>query len=282
MTGPARRFLSGDGWSVAYRRSGAGPPLLLLHATLSSSTQLRPLADRLTARFTVIAVDRRGSGASRPPAALPPGPIDMAVHVDDLVAILAAEQIGSILVVGHSYGGCLALELAARRPGLVVGGWVYEPPYGPAGSPSVGHALADVGRRTAAAVRRGGPGAAAEAFLDAVAGRGAVAALSPAALARLRSSGPSALADANLLGLELSGLAGIRCPVTLAGGTLSPPFYTEILNGLVTRIPGASIVRIAGVGHGAPISHPGILAAAVEEFAVRSGWGAGPTLRSGS
>lgn len=192
MTGLVRRFLSRDGWAVAYRRSGEGPPLLLLHATLSSSAQLQPLADQLAARFTVIAVDRRGSGESRPPAALEPGPIDVAVHVDDIVAILAAERIRSVVVVGHSYGGCLALDLAARRPELVEGVWVYEPPYGPAGPPSVRAALAEIGRRTVAADRRGGPAAAAEVFLAAVAGQAAVAALSPTALARLRSSGPSA------------------------------------------------------------------------------------------
>jgi len=47
-------------------------------------------------------------------------------------------------------------------------------------------------------------------------------------------------------------------------------------------MPGASIIRIAGVGHAAPISHPSIIAAAVEAFAVRRGWAAGSTLRSGS
>jgi len=47
-------------------------------------------------------------------------------------------------------------------------------------------------------------------------------------------------------------------------------------------MPGASIIRIAGVGHAAPISHPSIIAAAVEAFAVRRGWAAGSTLRFGS
>lgn len=63
---------------------------------------------------------------------------------------------------------------------------------------------------------------------------------------------------------------------------MSPPFYVDILSGLVTRMPGASIVRIAGVGHAAPISHRGIIAAAVEAFAVGRGWAAGSTLRFGS
>lgn len=272
MTGALRRHVTGDGWAVAYRRSGDGPPLLLLHATLSSSAQLRPLADRLVTRFTVVAVDRRGSGESRPPESVPPQPIDVAVHVEDLTAILESERLGPVLVVGHSYGGCLALELAARRPDLVAGAWVFEPPYGPIGPPSVRAALADVGRRTIAAGDEGGTGAAAEAFLAEVAGHKSVALLSPAALQQVRSSGRSALADATLLGLDPDGLARIRCPVSLAGGTSSPPFYAQLLTALAETIRGAATERIDGAGHAAPISNPDKVATAVEAFAIKCGW----------
>lgn len=272
MTWLPRRHVTDDGWTVVYRRSGDGPPLLLLHATLSSSAQLEPLADRLARRFTVIAVDRRGSGETRPPAAVPPGAIDVAVHLDDLAAILESERLGPVLAVGHSYGGCLALELAARRPKLVAGAWVFEPPYGPIGPPSVRAALADIGRRTMKAGDRGGPAAAAEAFLAEVVGREAVAALSTTVLEQVRLSGRSALADAPLLGLDPNGLARVRCPVSLAGGTLSPPFYAQLLTALARMIRGASIDRIGGAGHVAPIGSPCTIAAAVEAFAVRCGW----------
>lgn len=271
MTWLPGHHVTDDGWTVVYRRAGAGPPLLLLPATLLSSAQLQPMADRLARRFTVVAVDRRGSGESLPPAGTPPGVIDVAVHLDDLAAILDRERLGPVLAVGHSYGGCVALELAARRPSLVAGVWAFEPPYAPVGPRSVRAAMVEVGRRTTAAGDRDGPAAAAEVFLAAVAGRGALTALSPTALERLRLTGRSALADAPLLGLDASGLARIRCPVTLAGGSSSPPFYAQLLSALARTIRGARIERIDGVDHAAPVSHPLAIAAAVEAFAVRCG-----------
>ena len=271
MSDPAIRFLEREGWAMAYRRSGIGPPLILLHATLSSSAQLQPLADLLAASFTVIAVDRRGSGETRPPGAPQAGPIDVGVHVDDLVAILATERVGPVLAVGHSYGGCLALEFAARRSELVAGIWVYEPPYAPVGTPPVRAALADVARQTAAAGRRGGHGAAAEAFLSAVGGSVALQGLSPAARQRVRLAGSAALADAALRGLDRAGLGGIRCPVVIATGSADPSVYAAIAEALVERIPGAIIEPIDDSAHGAPIVRPGLIAAAIEAFAVRSG-----------
>lgn len=271
MTRVPVRFLERDGWAVAYRRLGGGPPLVLLHATLSSSAQLQPLADRLAASFTVIAVDRRGSGESRPPGAPTVGPIDVAVHIGDIAAVLAAERVGPVLVVGHSYGGCLALELAARSPDLVAGSWVYEPPYAPLGRPAVRAALADVAQRTAVAGRRGGPGAAAEAFLSAVGDRSAVVGLSPAARQRIRAAGSSALADAALLGLEPAGLERIHCPVVVVTGTASVPVYAALAGALIERVPTAVHEKIDGAAHGAPITHVESVAEAIETFAARAG-----------
>lgn len=262
------RFLERDGWAIAYRRTGAGAPILLLHATLASAAQLGSLAERLAAAHTVVAVDRRGSGETRPPEGLAPGPIDVAEHVGDIAAILAAEGVGPVLVAGHSYGGCLALELAARRPDLVSGVWVHEPPYAPVGPPEVRAALVDVGERTAAAARNGEPGDAAETFLAAVAGSAAVAALSPAARARIRQAGRGALADATLLGFEPDGLGRVACPVVISTGTASEPFYRVIAKALLERIPTARLTTIDGAGHGAPMSHPALVAAAIEEFAA--------------
>lgn len=260
--------LERDGWSVAWRRTGDGPPIVLLHATLASSAQLQSLAERLAARHTVIAVDRRGSGETRPPDGVPPGPIDVADHVADIGAIASAEGVGPVLAVGHSYGGCLALELASRRPDLVAGVWVHEPPYAPVGSAAIRAALVRVGERTAAAARNGEPGDAAEAFLAAVAGAEAVASLSPGARQRIRSAGRGALADATLLGLDPDGLARTACPVVISTGTASEPFYGVIADALLGRIPGATRTTIEGAGHGAPLSHPVPVAAAIADFAA--------------
>jgi pimeloyl-ACP methyl ester carboxylesterase len=254
---------------ITYRSLGEGTPLLLLHATLSSSHQLRALASRLAERHRVLAVDRRGSGDSAMAAGTPASPVDVDQHVADLVALIEAEALHACAVVGHSYGGCLALELAARRPDLVTASWVYEPPYGPLAPPAVAARMADVARRTVEAQAQRGPAAAAEVFMAGVSGQAAVDALSTAARARIGRAGAGAVADALLLGLDADGLGRIACPVAIATGGASQPFYVEIAAALAQRIPGAIVSRLPGADHMAPVTRPDIIAAAVETFLDR-------------
>ena len=265
--------LQRDDATIAYRRSGSGPVLLLLHATLSSSRQLRSLATKLATRFDVISVDRRGSGASVSPRqralGARPEPIDVAVHIDDLELLLTRLAVGPAIVIGHSYGGCVALELAARKPELVRSVWAYEPPYAPVASPAVQAAMAEVARKTMKAARDGGPPAAAEVFMVGVSGERAFKALSGASRDRVRQAGPSAIADAALEGMDPAGLAHIASPVVIAYGADSEPIYREIAEALCERIPGAMPEGLAGADHMAPILGADIVAAAVEAFADR-------------
>ncbi len=250
--------------AIHYQRQGDGPPLLLLHATLSSSRQLRSLASLLSRRFSVLSVDRRGSGQSVGKG--PASPIDVATHVADLVALCEAEGIGPLVAVGHSYGGCLALELAARRPSLVSSVVAYEPPYGPLAPPRVRAHMAEVARSTLAARDRGDLADAALAFMAGVSGPAAVGALGPAARERIGRAGQGAVADATLLGMDPQRLSDIACPTRVFTGGASDPFYADIAEALVQRVPGASHVRLDGLGHMAPILQPDVIAAAITSF----------------
>jgi pimeloyl-ACP methyl ester carboxylesterase len=236
----------------------------VLHATLSSSRQLRTLATKLASTHAVLSIDRRGSGRSAFEGAAEP--IDVARHVDDLVEIVEAEELGPVAIVGHSYGGCLALELAARRPELVQGVFAYEPPYAPVASSAVREDLAEVGRRTLLAYDQSGPAAAALAFMEGVAGADAVAAFQPAARVWVERAGQAAVADATLLGMDADALDRINCPVRIATGDASAPFYLEIAEALAARIPVADHRRLPGLDHMAPVLRPDPIAAAIREF----------------
>jgi pimeloyl-ACP methyl ester carboxylesterase len=249
--------------------TGDGPPLLLLHATLSSSRQLQALARRLALRFRVVAVDRRASGESHLAAAAPLAPIDVAVHVADLAALVVAERLQGCLVVGHSYGGCVALELAAREPALVASAWAYEPPYGPLAPAEARERMDALARATLEAAEQQGPGVAAEVFLVGVSGRAALEALGAAGRTRIGRAGPAAVAEAPLMGLDPAGLARIACPTTVATGGASGPLYPAIAEALARQVPGAQWTTIPGVDHMAPVTRPDIIAAAVETFADR-------------
>ncbi|WP_116210218.1 alpha/beta fold hydrolase [Streptomyces olivoreticuli] len=105
-----------------------GRPFVLLHGMLSNARMWDEVAERLAAAgHPVHAVDQRGHGASDAPA----DGYEHAAVVMDLVEVFAALGLEHALVAGHSWGGHLALRLAAEHPhlaaglALVDGGW-YE------------------------------------------------------------------------------------------------------------------------------------------------------------
>ena len=275
MTGASMRTLrTADGATLAYRvfaaahGAGQGTPIILLHATLSASIQLAALARLLSAWGPVLALDRRGSGESVVPV---PRQLDVAVHVADVSALLDAERVAAGILVGHSYGGVVALEAAARLAGRVRAVVAWEPPYGPLADAVTRVAFAAVGTATERAFASGGAVAAAAAFLDGVAGDGTWAALPDRARAFLAAQGDGAFADAALTGLDPDGLSCVAAPVTVLAGTASEPFYAPIARAVVAHIPGARLVTFEGLRHPAPITDPEPVAAAILDAIALAG-----------
>ena len=107
-----------DGLSFHYRDwGGNGQPLVLLHG-LASTCHIWDLVAPLLARdFAVIAADQRGHGDS----AKPDDGYDFATVCQDVAGIINAKGLENPIVVGHSWGGDVALELGVARPGLAKG-----------------------------------------------------------------------------------------------------------------------------------------------------------------
>jgi o-succinylbenzoate---CoA ligase len=263
-----------DGASIGWRITGQGPlPLLLLHGTLSSARQLDRLAVTLARAgdVTVHALDRRGSGTGRFPPGAAIAWLDLAVHLADIVAYLDARGIARAAVVGVSFGGVLGVELAARHPDRVAVVVAYEPPYGPLADAATRAAFGTLAEATAAAHRTGGPAAAAETFLRAVAGDAAWDRLSERSRASLAQEGDGAAADAALTGARPDDLAAITAPVTILAGGASEAFYGPIGDALAERIPGARRVTLDGLGHPSPITQPSPVAAAIRAALIEAG-----------
>ena len=240
------------------------PLVVVLHATLSTGRQLAPLVRELGAAgdLRVVAPDRRGSGERRLD---PPRAVTMDEHLADLVALLDEEGAGRAVLLGHSFGGVVALEAAARLPERVAAVVAYEPPYGPVADARTQRAFGIVARETARAAAATGTPAAARAFMRGVGGPRAWDALPARTRAFLEGEGGSAVADAAMTGLRPAGLAGIACPVTLLTGGSSEPFYAPLADALAARIPGARRVELAGLRHTAPITDPTPVVAALRE-----------------
>jgi pimeloyl-ACP methyl ester carboxylesterase len=115
---------SSDGTTIAYERSGDGPPLILVDGALCSRAMgaSRPLAKQLAEYFTVYVYDRRGRNESGDTA-----PYAVEREVEDIEALIA-EAGGEAHVYGISSGAALALE-AARRGAPITRLALYEAPF---------------------------------------------------------------------------------------------------------------------------------------------------------
>jgi pimeloyl-ACP methyl ester carboxylesterase len=103
-------------------RLGAGPPLLLLHGWPEFWLTWEPVMQRLADRFTLIAPDLRGFGASDKPD----GPFGAAEHAADLVALLDALDVPRAGVVGHDVGGAVMQALARAVPERITGLFFFD------------------------------------------------------------------------------------------------------------------------------------------------------------
>ncbi|HEY6569428.1 MAG TPA: alpha/beta fold hydrolase [Candidatus Limnocylindrales bacterium] len=254
-----------EGDEIGWRVTGSGPQaVVLLPGTLSNAAQLDRLAGELAqpADLTIHAIDRRGMGTSR---LARPVVLDVDIHVRDLVAYLDARGIDRAIVVGVSFGGVVALELAARHPERILALVAWEPPYGPLADPSTQARFATLAAETANAHKKGGPAASAETFLRAVAGDAAWDRLPERARAFLAREGDGALTDAALVGLDPDGLAHIEAPTTILTGSASERFYAPIADALASRIPAARRDTLDGLAHPAPITEPARFAGAVRQ-----------------
>ena len=103
------------GAALWWDEHGAGEPLVLLHGGLADSRFFSRNVPALAERFRVYTPDARGHGHT----ADVPGPITQELLLQDTVAFLATVVGGPAHLAGHSMGGCTALQVALRHPGLV-------------------------------------------------------------------------------------------------------------------------------------------------------------------
>lgn len=106
-----------DGLAYNVERAGSGPPLVLLHGFTGNLETWRPFLPTLAARFTTIAIDLPGHGASDAPD--DPARYRMPHVVEDLALLLDRFGIGSAAWLGYSMGGRVALHVAVARPARV-------------------------------------------------------------------------------------------------------------------------------------------------------------------
>ena len=243
-----------------YFVAGAGEPVVMLHSSLGSKSQWAVLAERLARRFNVIAIDLCGHGDNAGVDAGKPFSLDdevrlVTTHLDKLV-----EPHVRVHVIGHSYGGLVALRFAQCKRGRVASLALYDP--------VVFRVLRDddaalaeikgLAERVAGLVMAGKGHDAAQAFVDFWGDEGSFASLpipAQGSMARRVDMIPRNFEAALRWPLSPIDLRIITVPTLLLAGARSPNVAKRIITSLNRELPNRR-VRWVDAGHMGPITHP--------------------------
>jgi pimeloyl-ACP methyl ester carboxylesterase len=267
--GAASRFLEVDGLRIHYRDEGRGQPVVLLHGLTDSLFVWDAWAPLLAERFRIIRLDLPGHGLTGPD---PAGRCDWRATADLVARFLDRLGIARASLVGSSFGGAIAWQIAALHPDRVQHLVLVAPVAYTAGGclpwllrllahPLTGPLLARLTPRRAFADR------ARQVWAD-------PQQLDPAMLERqyrlFRRAGNRAALGAILRAgrtLETEPLlARITAPTLLVWGAADPVLPPGNAQRLASAIRGAQVVTIPGAGHVPMLERPELGLAAVRDF----------------
>jgi pimeloyl-ACP methyl ester carboxylesterase len=234
---------------------GEGPPVVLLHAGVADRTMWRehlaPIAD---SGRRAIALDLPGFGE----AGLEPGPQSPWEDVLQTLRLLASEPVA---LVGNSYGGAIALRVAAVAPSAVGSLALISAP-APGADEEPSDELAAVWEAEESALESGDVEAAVSAVVDGWTLPGAPEELREriAAMQRraflLQQATPDADIGADPLEERLDRLEELSMPALCAAGTRDKPDFIEGAARMAEVLPVGRLARISRAGHLAPLEQP--------------------------
>lgn len=236
---------------VYFERAGHGPPLLFISGTGSDlRTKPNVFDGPLPRQFDVIAFDQRGLGRT----SKPDRPYSMAQYAGDAAALLAALAVPRALVLGVSFGGMVAQELAIRHPGRVAAmALACTSPGGEGGASFPLHQLtgmtrAEIARHMIPISDTRRDAAWAEAHPNEFQALVELAAADPYAEEPDRAMGARRQLEARAAHDTWDRLGAIRCPVLIAGGRFDGIAKPEVQARMAQRIARAELKMFDG-GH---------------------------------
>jgi len=256
--------INANGTTIAFERSGKGPPLLLLHGAEADHSMFDAFAALLADDFTVIAYDQRDSGGTINPASA----YGFEELADDAAALIAALGYQRANVFGTSFGGVIAQVLASRHPERI-DRLVLSSTFRPgAPLPSINPEFPRF-----AELRSRLPGSASE-FAEFFFTRDYLAAHPEASSifgGNTRTDEQKARRGAVIprpISVDLGKVTATTLVVVGAEDRLIPPAHTL---SLAKDIKAARTATIAGVGHVATRQNPAAVAAVVKAFLLEDG-----------
>ncbi|MGE0358966.1 MAG: alpha/beta fold hydrolase [Burkholderiales bacterium] len=255
------------------REAGAGSAVVCLHANASSSSQWRSLMESLAPRHRVLAPDSYGCGKS------PDWPSDREIALADEVAFIepVLAKAAPYVLVGHSYGGAIALRAAVSNPARVRALALYEPTLfalieaeGP--SPNAADGIRNTVAASSLELDAGNLDGAAERFIDYWMGAGAWAATPAERKPAIAASVRNIRRWKHALFTEPTPLEAFRAldvPVLLMTGARSTASARGVARILRGALPRLQAVEFPELGHMGPVTHPERVNEAIAAFLAR-------------
>lgn len=257
-------YVEVGGRRIAFRRVGAGPPLLLLHGAFADSREWERQFDAFSGRFTVVAWDAPGCGGSDD---LPIGPFGLGQWAHTLSEFIRAVRLDRPHVLGLSLGSVLALALHAEYPECTRSLVLASAYAGWAGSLSpeqvqqrIDQTLLDLERPIEQVARE---------FVATLLPADAPPALIEEQVTMVSQARPhTARALVRDLGwVDLRPVLGrVSVPTLLLYGDADVRAPGPVAKAMHAAIPGSTLVQIPGLGHCGHIQAPGQWNDAVLEF----------------
>ena len=233
-----------DSASLFATESGPYAELLvvLIHGSLDRSGGMALLARQIQTTQRVLRYDRRGYGRSWPHT----GPFTVADQVDDLLALIGDRR---AILIGHSFGGNIALAASVRLGSQVVGVSTYETPLSwmqwwpgtTAGAMAVASSEAE----------------AAENFMVRLIGQKRWDALPDRTREERKREGPALVGELTALRMNAPWLADeISCPVLCGFGSKGLKHHADGARWLAQNLKNARLVELLEANHGAPMTRP--------------------------
>jgi pimeloyl-ACP methyl ester carboxylesterase len=258
-----------------YREAGAGEPILLLHCSAGASSAWMPVIGHLGPGFRALAPDLLGYGRNDPWRR------GAALHPHDELGVVEAllDMAGRpVHLVGHSYGGTVALSAAGRYPQRVASLTLIEPVafhlLRRADEPDGWREIAALAGRHLALVGAGRDAEAAEAFTTYWMGRLAWQQMGEAARDSVIRTMPKVAAEWQLMLAaedDLDAVAKIDAPTLLLCGTRTHSPARHVVEVLRSALPRARYLEIGDASHMSPVTHPAAVANAIRRHAASFG-----------
>jgi len=230
--------------------------------------------DKLQNSYQITAVDLYGYGSSPSWAEIQSFTLNDEV---DLLAPILESMTGPIHLVGHSYGGAVALKVAQRYTQKISSLTLYEPVaftalFAAADTQMVAHAMIRFKNEMLQDLQQGRAEGAARKFINYWSGLGAWEKLNDQQQAAMSANIDTVIVNFEAIFAErniLSSLANLHTPTLCLYGEYSPSSTLAISRLLGETLPDVTLKAMPGMGHMGPITHSEVVNEQIEDF-IRS------------